>query len=37
MDSRIFDKKDVILLKVNEDDLMSFLVDTDINDVGDYD
>ena len=37
MDSRIFDKKNVILLKVNEDDLMSFLVDTDINDVGDYD
>ena len=37
MDSRIIDKKDVILLKVNEDDLMSFLVDTDINDAGDYD
>ena len=37
MSNRIFDTKNVILLKVNEDDLLSFLVDTDILDTGDYD
>ena len=34
MTNRIFDKKNVILLKVNEDDLNTFLVDMDIDDVG---
>ena len=32
MVNRIFDKKNVILLKVNEDDLNTFLVDMDIDD-----
>ena len=34
MSDRIFDTKNVILLKVNEDDLLSFLVDTDLLDSG---
>ena len=34
MTNRIFDKKNVILLKVNEDDLNTFLVDMDIDDEG---
>lgn len=34
MVNRIFDKKNVILLKVNEDDLNTFLVDMDIDDKG---
>lgn len=34
MVNRIFDKKNVILLKVNEDDLNTFLVDMDIDDEG---
>ena len=34
MKSRIFDKKNIIVSKVNEDDLNSFLVDMDIGDVG---
>ena len=34
MANRIFDKKNVILLKVNEDDLNTFLVDMDIDDEG---
>lgn len=34
MSERIFDKKNVILLKVNEDELNSFLVDMDIDDNG---
>ena len=33
MANRIFDKKNVILLKVNEEDLISFLVDMDIDDA----
>ena len=37
MSDRIFDTKNVILLKVNEDDLLSFLVDTDLLDSGEYD
>ena len=32
----IFDKKNVILIRVDELDLASFLVDSDINDSGDY-
>lgn len=32
--TRIFDKRNVILLKINEDDLNSFLVDMDIEDSG---
>lgn len=31
---RIFDKKNVILLRINESDLNSFLIDTDIGDDG---
>lgn len=34
MESRIFDKKNIILLNVNENDLNSFLVDMDIGDDG---
>lgn len=34
MTNRIFDKKNVILLKVNEEDLNTFLVDMDIDDEG---
>jgi len=34
MSTRIFDKKNVILLNINEDDLTSFLVDVDIDDSG---
>lgn len=34
MESRIFDKKNIIVSKVNEDDLNSFLVDMDIGDDG---
>ncbi|MCM1101888.1 MAG: DUF1837 domain-containing protein [Clostridium sp.] len=34
MADRIFDKKNVILLRVNEKDLNSFLVDMDIDDAG---
>lgn len=34
MTSRIFDKNNVILLKINEEDLNSFLVDMDIDDQG---
>ena len=34
MANRIFDKKNVILLKVNEDGLNTFLVDMDIDDEG---
>ncbi|MCI5873843.1 MAG: DUF1837 domain-containing protein [Roseburia sp.] len=34
MAERIFDKKNVILLKINEDELNSFLVDMDIGDDG---
>lgn len=34
MTSRIFDKKHIILLKINENDLNSFLVDFDIDDNG---
>jgi hypothetical protein len=34
MAERIFDKKNVILLKIDEDDLNSFLVDMDIDDSG---
>lgn len=34
---KIFDKKNVILVKLDETDLMSFLVDTDLQDNGDYD
>ena len=34
MSKRIFDKKNVILLRVDEEDLNSFLVDMDINDMG---
>ena len=34
MVDRIFDKKNVILLKINEDDLNTFLVDMDIDDAG---
>ena len=34
MGNRIFDKKNIIVSKVNEDDLNSFLVDTDIGDDG---
>ena len=33
---KIFDKKNVILIKVDESDLASFLVDSDLNDKGDY-
>ena len=36
MTERIFDTKNVILLKVNDDDLLSFLVDTDLMDSGEY-
>lgn len=32
----IFDKKNVILIRVDESDLASFLVDSDINDSGEY-
>lgn len=32
MANRIFDKKNVILLKVNEADLNTFLIDMDIDD-----
>lgn len=32
----IFDKKNVILIRVDESDLASFLVDSDINDSGNY-
>ncbi len=32
---KIFDKKDVILIRVNDSDISSFLVDSDINDRGD--
>lgn len=31
---RVFDKKNIILLRINENDINSFLVDTDINDQG---
>ena len=31
---KIFDKKNIILLKINEADLNSFLIDTDLNDDG---
>ena len=34
MGNRIFDKKNIIVSKVNEDDLNSFLVDMDIGDDG---
>lgn len=34
MSNRIFDKKNVILLKIDEDDLNSFLIDMDIDDNG---
>lgn len=34
METRIFDKKNIIISKVNEDDLNSFLVDMDIGDDG---
>ena len=34
MENRIFDKKNIIISKVNEDDLNSFLVDMDIGDDG---
>lgn len=34
MTSRIFDKKNVILLKIDEKDLNSFLIDMDIDDMG---
>lgn len=37
MSNRLFDTQNVILLKVNEDDLLSFLVDTDLLDTGGYD
>lgn len=33
---KIFDKKNVILIRIDESDLASFLVDSDINDNGDY-
>lgn len=33
---KIFDKKNVILIRVDDSDLASFLVDSDINDTGDY-
>ena len=33
---RIFDKKDVILIRVDDSDIASFLVDSDINDRGEY-
>lgn len=33
----VFDKKNIILVKVNDPDLMSFLVDTDLMDDGSYD
>ena len=36
MADRIFDKKNVILLKVNEDDVLSFLVDKDLTDNGKF-
>lgn len=32
MANRIFDKKNIILLKVNEADLNTFLIDMDIDD-----
>ena len=31
---RVFDKKNIILAKIQEDDLNSFLVDMDIDDSG---
>ncbi len=31
---RVFDKNNVILLRINESDLNSFLIDTDIGDDG---
>ena len=31
---KIFDKKNIILLKINEADLNSFLIDIDLNDDG---
>lgn len=34
MDKRIFDKKNVILIKIQEEDLKSFLIDIDIDDNG---
>lgn len=34
MTNRIFDKKNVILLKIDEKDLNSFLIDMDIDDMG---
>ena len=34
--SRIFDKKNIIILKTDEKDITSFLVDKDINDNGEY-
>lgn len=37
MSEKVFDSKNVILLKLNEDDLISFLVDTDLMDDGEYD
>ena len=33
---KIFDKKNVILIRVDDSDLASFLVDSDINDMGNY-
>lgn len=36
MNSRVFDKQNVILLKVDESDLNSFLVDMDLDDSGQY-
>jgi hypothetical protein len=34
--NKIFDKKNVILIKIDDSDLASFLVDSDINDAGVY-
>lgn len=34
--NNIFDKKNVILIRIDESDLSSFLIDSDINDRGDY-
>lgn len=34
MEGRIFDTQNVILVKIDEDDIMSFLIDKDLNDDG---
>ncbi|WP_276840375.1 hypothetical protein [Anaerovibrio lipolyticus] len=35
--NKVFDKKNIILVSIDEEDLMSFLVDTDLMDDGKYD